>query len=67
LSFARAIQEGSVEENNRKDDVTADREYVGGYVEYLHYVERFYEAAKEGAPLRHYDETAAVAALSTEC
>ena len=32
-----------------KDDVSAGREYVKGYVEFLHYVERMYEAAKNSA------------------
>jgi hypothetical protein len=50
LPFARAIQEGAVEENNRKDDVAADREYVGGYVEYLHYGSGFMRRQKKTPP-----------------
>lgn len=41
-----------------KNDVAAGQQYVGAYVEYIHYVERIYEAAKE--PARgHYPEPAA--------
>jgi len=32
-----------------KDDVSAGRGYVKGYVEFVHYVERIYEAAKNPA------------------
>ena len=32
-----------------KDDVEAGREYVEGYVQFIHYVERVYEAAKNPA------------------
>jgi uncharacterized protein DUF6448 len=32
-----------------KDDVTAGQEYVNSYVEFIHYVERIYEAAKNPA------------------
>ena len=38
-----------------KDDVSAGREYVKGYVEFVHYVERIYEAAKNPAE-GHYPE-----------
>jgi hypothetical protein len=39
-----------------KDDVSAGREYVKGYVEFVHYVERIYEAAKNPAE-GHYPES----------
>lgn len=39
----------------KKDDVVAGREYVKSYVEYIHYVERVYEAAKNSAE-GHYHE-----------
>ncbi len=35
--------------NFKKDDVAAGQEYVKAYVEYVHYVERLYEAAKKPA------------------
>jgi hypothetical protein len=38
-----------------KDDVAAGREYVEAYVEYIHYVERMYEAATTSAH-GHYPE-----------
>jgi len=38
-----------------KDDVTAGREYVKYYVEFIHYVERIHEAAKKPAE-GHYPE-----------
>jgi hypothetical protein len=38
-----------------KDDVTAGQEYVKSYVEFVHYVERIYEAAKNPAE-GHYPE-----------
>lgn len=34
----------------RADDVEAGREYIEAYVQYIHYVERLYEAAKTQAP-----------------
>lgn len=42
--------------NFNKDDVEAGREYVKAYVEFIHYVERLYEAAKNPAQ-GHYPET----------
>lgn len=39
-----------------KDDVIAGQEYVKGYVEFVHYVERIYEAAKKPAE-GHYPES----------
>jgi len=39
-----------------KDDVPAGREYVHAYVEFVHYVERMYEAAGSGAA-GHYPDT----------
>jgi len=44
-----------------KDDVSAAREYVKGYVEFVHYVERIYEAAKNPAE-GHYPEFQGAAA-----
>jgi hypothetical protein len=44
-----------------KDDVSAGQEYVKGYVEFVHYVERIYEAAKNPAE-GHYPEPAGAAA-----
>jgi len=35
--------------NFNKDDVAAGRQYVGAYVEYIHYVERIFEASTEPA------------------
>ena len=39
------------------DDVEAGREYIEAYVQYIHYVERLYEAAKTQAP-GHFPEAA---------
>ena len=44
-----------------KEDVSAGREYVKGYVEFIHYVERIYEAAKNPAE-GHYPDSQAAAA-----
>jgi hypothetical protein len=44
-----------------KDDVSAGREYVKGYVEFIHYVERIYEAAQNPAE-GHYPESQGAAA-----
>jgi len=44
-----------------KDDVSAGREYVKGYVEFVHYVERIYEAAKNPAE-GHYPDSQGAAA-----
>jgi len=52
--------------NYNKDDVAAGREYVEAYVEYVHYVERLYEAAKEGAH-GHYAESTPAAAPTAAC
>ena len=46
--------------NFNKDNVEAGRQYVGAYVEYIHYVERLYEAIKDPAHA-HYPESAASA------
>ena len=43
--------------NYSKDDVAAGRDYVRAYVEYVHYIERLYEAAKNPAE-GHYIEGA---------
>ena len=40
-----------------RDDVSAGQEYVKSYVEFIHYVERIYEAAKNPAE-GHYTEPA---------
>ena len=39
--------------NFSKDDVAAGREFIEAYVEYIHYVERLYEASKEPAKGHH--------------
>ena len=44
-----------------KDDVSAGRDYVKGYVEFVHYVERIYEAAKNPAE-GHYPDSQGAAA-----
>ena len=44
-----------------KDDVSAGQEYVKGYVEFVHYVERIYEAAKNPAE-GHFPESQGAAA-----
>ena len=50
-----------------KNDVAAGREYVAAYVEYVHYVEGLYDAAK-AEPHGHYEERAAAGdPLSTAC
>lgn len=50
-----------------KNDVAAGREYVEAYVEYVHYVEGLYDAAK-AEPHGHYEDHAAGGArLSTAC
>lgn len=41
-----------------RDDVAAGRDYVRAYVEFVHYVERLYEAAATSAP-GHYEESGA--------
>lgn len=40
-----------------KDDVAAGQRYIGAYVEYIHYVERVYEATRDAAH-GHYAEKA---------
>jgi hypothetical protein len=42
--------------NYKKDDIAAGREYVKAYVEFIHYVERLYQAAKQPAE-GHYHES----------
>lgn len=39
--------------NYRPDDVEAGRAYVSAYVEYVHYVEKLYDAAGTAAPAHH--------------
>ena len=52
--------------NYDPNDVAAGREYVEAYVQYVHYVEALYEAAK--APVHgHYEEHGALATSSTVC
>ncbi|MCL5807793.1 MAG: DUF6448 family protein [Deltaproteobacteria bacterium] len=41
----------------KADDVEAGREYIEAYVQYIHYVERLYEAASTQAP-GHFPEAA---------
>jgi hypothetical protein len=43
-------------QNFKKDDIAAGREYVKAYVEFIHYVERLYQAAKQPAE-GHYHES----------
>jgi uncharacterized protein DUF6448 len=53
--------------NYDKNNVTAGREYVEAYVEYVHYVEGMYDAAKAEAH-GHYEEYAAAGApAATAC
>lgn len=62
--LTEAMQTGVREQFNRvaakkkfgKDDVSAGRDYVKGYVEFVHYVERIYEAAKSPAA-GHYPDS----------
>jgi hypothetical protein len=42
-----------------KDDVEAGRRYVKACVEYIHYVEQLYEAAKNPAESHHHEAEAA--------
>ena len=46
----------------KKDDVEAGRGYVNSYVEFIHYVERLYEAARNSAE-GHFDEADAALTL----
>ena len=39
--------------NYRPDDVEAGRAFVNAYVEYVHYVEKLYDAAATEAPVHH--------------
>ena len=39
--------------NYRPNDVAAGREFVSAYVEYVHYVEKLYDAAGTAAPAQH--------------
>ena len=63
-----AVQKGVREQFNgvmakkkfNKDDVAAGQKYIAAYVEYIHFVERVYEAAKKPAE-GHYPESAAAA------
>lgn len=43
-----------------QDDVSAGKEYVTGYVEFVHYVERIYEAAKNPAEGHYLEPRAAM-------
>ena len=45
-----------IKKNFNKDDVTAGREYVGAYVEFIHYVEQLYESTEKIAH-GHYDDS----------
>ena len=42
--------------NFKKEDIASGREYVKAYVEFIHYVERLYQAAKQPAK-GHYHES----------
>ena len=60
-----AVQKGLREQFNGvlsrknfdKDDVAAGQRHVGAYVEYIHYIERVYEATRDPAH-GHYPEKA---------
>ena len=64
--LTEAVQKGLREQfksamskkNFNKDNVEAGRQYVGAYVEYIHYVERIYDATKDPAH-GHYPEPGA--------
>ena len=43
------FKEVAAKKKFKKDDVVAGRDYVKSYVEFIHYVERLYEAAKNPA------------------
>ena len=43
------FKEASGKANFEKNDLDAGREYVKAYVEFVHYVERLYEAAQNPA------------------
>ena len=66
--LTEAVQEGLREQfkvamskkNFNKDNVEAGRQYVGAYVEYIHFVERIYDATKDPAH-GHYPEAGAAA------
>jgi hypothetical protein len=66
--LATTMQEGLREHFNeaagargfKAGDVAAGREYVKAYVEFIHYVERLYEASATGAH-GHFNETAPAA------
>lgn len=45
----------AVKKKFKKDDILAGREYVKSYVEFIHYVERLYEAAQNSAE-GHFQE-----------
>lgn len=49
------FKQAVAKKNFAKDDVAAGQEYVKNYVEFIHYVERIYEAAKNPAG-GHYPE-----------
>jgi hypothetical protein len=49
------FKELSAKKKFKKEDITAGREFVQAYVEFIHYVERLYEAANEPAN-GHYPE-----------
>lgn len=53
----KLFQEVLTKKNFKNDDVEAGREYVKAYVEFIHYVERIYEASK--SPVSgHFQESA---------
>ena len=64
--LADALQEGleerflelTAKKDFDKDDVEAGRDYVKSYVEFIHYVERLYEAAKSSAEGHFHEEDA---------
>ena len=64
--LTESVQKGLREQFNdvmakkkfNKDNIAAGQKYIEAYVEYIHYVERIYEAAKDPAH-GHFPETAA--------
>ena len=58
---ADRFKEVAAKRKFKNGDVEAGRQYVKGYVEFLHYVERMYEAAKNSAE-GHYPEPQGISA-----
>ena len=66
----RAVHEGlehrfhevQAKKGHRADDLAAGREYVKAYVEWIHYVERLYQAAAGPAQAHSYEEASRTSA-----